>query len=97
MIDKPILIKRGSGVQARYIITWKGKTQHLHKWAEELGITGGALKLRLDYGWDLERALTAPPTHPQDEKSKKERKDAKKHKEHSPAKIDCKKLANYWE
>lgn len=43
--------------------TYNGKTQSEMKWAEEYGISYGALKTRLGYGWDFEKALTSPVVH----------------------------------
>lgn len=43
--------------------TYNGKTQSEMKWAEEYGISYGALKTRLEYGWDFEKALTTPVVH----------------------------------
>ena len=44
----------------KYFITYKGKTKNMSQWAKAVGISQGALKLRLDYGWSLEDALTTP-------------------------------------
>jgi hypothetical protein len=41
-------------------ITFRGKTQCLIAWAEEVGITRGALTSRLNRGWSVERALSTP-------------------------------------
>ncbi len=42
-----------------HLITFRGKTQTLMQWSEELGINYGTLADRLKYnGWDLERAMT---------------------------------------
>ena len=38
-------------------ITWDGKTQTVSQWENELKISGGTLRVRLDRGWDLERAF----------------------------------------
>lgn len=43
--------------------TYNGKTQSEMKWAEEYGISYGALKTRLENGWEFERALTSPVVH----------------------------------
>lgn len=40
--------------------TYNGKTQSEMKWAEEYGISYGALKTRLKYGWSFEDALNTP-------------------------------------
>lgn len=67
---------------AKYFITYKGKTQNINQWAEELNMSWGALKLRLDYGWSVEEALTLPSGAYRPRKK--------------PAKIDPNKLTNYW-
>ena len=41
-------------------ITWKGKTQKLVRWAEELGIDIKTLYNRLDSGWEIDRAFSTP-------------------------------------
>lgn len=43
----------------RYL-TYRGVTRSLGAWAEQYGLTKGALRGRLDAGWDLEKALTWP-------------------------------------
>ena len=40
-----------------HLITFNGKTQCLAAWAEEIGITYGALKQRIKRNWSLEKAL----------------------------------------
>ncbi len=48
------------------VITYKGRSQVLQDWANDLGVTAGALIYRLDYkGWPIEQALTvAKPERP---------------------------------
>jgi hypothetical protein len=41
-------------------ITWRGRTMLLTDWATELGIKSGTLGRRLDAGWPVEKAMTAP-------------------------------------
>lgn len=41
-------------------LTFKGETKLLVEWAEELGITPGALYVRRHNGWSVERMLTTP-------------------------------------
>ena len=43
------------------LLSFKGQTKILADWANDLGITPGALIYRLDYkGWSIEEALTTP-------------------------------------
>jgi len=43
------------------LLSFKGKTKILADWANDLGVTPGALIYRLDYkGWSIEEALTTP-------------------------------------
>jgi hypothetical protein len=42
------------------LINHAGRTQTLQGWAEEFGVTRGALKQRLKRGWQIEQALTTP-------------------------------------
>lgn len=39
------------------MLTFKGKTQSMADWAEELGISRQTIHHRLGYGWSTERAL----------------------------------------
>ena len=42
------------------LLTWKGKTQSIVEWSEELGISKQAISTRLSRGWSAERALSEP-------------------------------------
>jgi hypothetical protein len=42
------------------MIEFQGKTQCLIEWAEELGINKNTLRIRLNAGWSVERALSTP-------------------------------------
>jgi hypothetical protein len=42
------------------ILEFSGIKMPLCDWAERIGLTQGTLKLRLDRGWSVERALTEP-------------------------------------
>lgn len=45
------------------IITYNDRTQSLQEWANETGIRGSTISLRLDrYKWTIEKALTVPPS-----------------------------------
>lgn len=39
-------------------IEFNGDRKTITEWAESLGLTSTALRLRLEYGWTLERAMT---------------------------------------
>jgi len=41
-------------------LTWKGKTQSIIEWSEELGINAQTISTRLSRGWSAERALSEP-------------------------------------
>ena len=45
------------------LITWRGKTQCLAAWADELSIPYKTLHARLSHGWSVEKALTTPKGH----------------------------------
>ena len=42
------------------LVTYKGKTQTLAQWKDELGFNYSAVQQRLKRGWDVERAFTQP-------------------------------------
>jgi hypothetical protein len=43
------------------LITWKGKTQCVNAWAEELGINRGTFYARISrLRWSIEKAITKP-------------------------------------
>lgn len=45
-----------------HMLTYKGKTQNLRAWADEMGIKYYVLEARINrYHWDIERALTQQP------------------------------------
>lgn len=45
------------------VIEFRGEKRTLAEWADHLGLEWSSLRGRIDrYGWDLERALTTPPT-----------------------------------
>ena len=39
-----------------------GESKTITRWSREYGISTGAIKQRLDKGWDMEKILTIPPT-----------------------------------
>jgi len=40
------------------IISYKGVTKNSSDWSTDLGLTKGAVWMRIKYGWDIERAVT---------------------------------------
>lgn len=42
------------------LIEWNGRTLTCSEWADELGISFVALRMRLHRGWGIERAFTEP-------------------------------------
>ena len=42
-------------------LTFRGKTQIITAWADELGISADLIYKRIGLGWTTERALTQPP------------------------------------
>ncbi len=56
--------QRRNSRQNKYL-SFRGRTQTLVEWAEETGLSAGAIRLRLSKGWTIERALTTPwiPRH----------------------------------
>lgn len=54
-----------------HYITYKGKTQSMKKWSEELKIDYSTLRNRINvYQWDIETALTAPTGYRYKQKTK---------------------------
>jgi RNA polymerase sigma factor (sigma-70 family) len=41
-------------------LTYRGRTQTLRQWSQELGLKHRAVQQRLERGWDVERALSTP-------------------------------------
>lgn len=42
-------------------LTFRGRTQILKDWADEIGVSYTAIQYRIEHGWSVERALTEPP------------------------------------
>jgi hypothetical protein len=42
------------------LLEYKGKTQTLQAWADELGLKREAIGMRLRYGWTIEEAFETP-------------------------------------
>jgi len=43
------------------LLTFKGRTDFLARWAKRLGMTDNVLRKRISAGWSVKRALTEPP------------------------------------
>jgi hypothetical protein len=55
--------EQGRNKRNNVLLTFRGKTQPLSAWAEELGLTYSTLRRRIQvHGWSTERALTEPAT-----------------------------------
>jgi hypothetical protein len=52
--------EQGRNTSTNRLITWDGKTLCLSEWAELTGFRSGTIANRLNLGWPVERALTAP-------------------------------------
>lgn len=48
---------------SRTLITFGNETLPLSQWAQRTGINAHTIKTRLNQGWSVERALTAPARH----------------------------------
>lgn len=46
--------------RTNHMLTYKGRTQSMSAWAEELGKEVGCIASRLRYGWTVEKALASP-------------------------------------
>lgn len=42
------------------LITYNGVTKNSSDWAKDLGLTKGAVWMRIKYGWSVEKAVTLP-------------------------------------
>lgn len=45
------------------LYTFEGRSQNLSEWSREYGISLSLLRLRIDKGWDIEKALKTPKGH----------------------------------
>ena len=52
--------EQGNNKRSNRVLTYRDKSQTMTQWAEELNISYDALKKRISYGWNVERALTTP-------------------------------------
>jgi hypothetical protein len=46
--------------RTNHLLTYKGRTQTMTQWAEELGMNPGTFKYRIYLGWSVERAIETP-------------------------------------
>lgn len=60
-VSRGFLKMRETKRQNGLLLTLGLKTQCITEWAAEIGMSGTALKSRIDHGWPLELALTQPP------------------------------------
>lgn len=51
---------QGNNTSQNHPLTFKGKTQNISQWAEELELDSNTLNTRIMRGWDVEKALTTP-------------------------------------
>jgi len=51
---------QGRNKRNNRLVTYRGKTQPLSAWAEQVGVSYSALKIRLRSGWPVKTALTTP-------------------------------------
>jgi hypothetical protein len=51
--------EQGRNRRSNFVIEFNGERKSLTAWAEEIGIKRGTLRVRLDRGWPLERAMSA--------------------------------------
>ena len=52
--------EQSNNKSTNHYLTFKGKTQSVQKWADELGVNYTMLEQRILDGWDVEKALTEP-------------------------------------
>lgn len=46
--------------RGNHLLTFQGKTQCISAWSEELGMPDSVIRIRVERGWSIERALTTP-------------------------------------
>ena len=51
---------QNNNTSRNHFLSYKGKTQTLAQWAEEININYACLKSRINMGWSVEKALTTP-------------------------------------
>lgn len=51
---------QANNTRDNHMLTFQGKTQSMALWAKETGLKYGTIKSRLQYGWNVEKALTTP-------------------------------------
>lgn len=60
IINTPVRNSRRAKDNVR-LLTYSGRTNSVSGWAREVGLSQGALSMRLAKGWDVEKALVTPP------------------------------------
>lgn len=53
-------LTQSNNTRRNHELTFKGKTQSVARWADEVGLNYHTLESRINFGWPVERALTAP-------------------------------------
>lgn len=51
-----------------HVIEWRGEARVLADWVDVTGIHESTIRRRLERGWSVERALTAPPRYGRDQR-----------------------------
>jgi hypothetical protein len=54
--------QQGNNNRRNHMLTFRGRTQNITQWAEELGWTNHCLSYRVSQGWTVEDTLTIPPS-----------------------------------
>ena len=52
--------EQNCNTRQNHFLTYKGKTQTISQWAEDVGLDYSALKQRINSGWPVEKALITP-------------------------------------
>jgi hypothetical protein len=55
--------QQANNKSASRLITFRGETKTLAQWAAATGLTDAVIRKRIDRGWSVERAMTAPPDY----------------------------------
>lgn len=52
--------EQGNNKRNNRLLTYKGRTQTMTQWADEIGMNPGTFKYRIYLGWSVERAIEEP-------------------------------------
>lgn len=52
--------QQARNTRSNRMIEFNGQSKSLSQWADEIGITSATLGKRIEHGWEIERAMTAP-------------------------------------